>query len=158
MYSSTWLTPWLWWTAIYNPSLLKALLTDILWNDNRLLTQTRREHGHELGSEHLAQCLHWKKEIPGILGASLQMMPHTILIHTATCYDAVDVRMVEEVGTPCMEYARHSPMQPMTLHRTSARCSMRHGTRRSRTAFGATWLSGCRLSGMIKTTWKYFRP
>lgn len=104
-----------WWTAIYNPSLLKALLTDILWNDNCLLTQTRREHGHELGPEHLAQCLHWKKKIPGILGASLQMMPHTILIHTATCYDAVDVRMVEEVGTPCMKYARHSPMQPMTL-------------------------------------------
>ena len=45
------------WTAIYNPSLLKALLANNLWNDNLLLTQTRREHGHELGSEHLAQ--HW---------------------------------------------------------------------------------------------------
>lgn len=43
------------------------------------------------------------------------MMPHTIFIHTATCYDAVDVRMVEEVGAPCMEYARHSPLQPMAL-------------------------------------------
>lgn len=104
-----------WWTAIYNPSLLKALLANNLWNDNLLLTQTRREHGHELGPEHLAQRLHWKKEIPGILGASLQMMPHTIFIHTATCYDAVDVRMVEEVGAPCMEYARHSPLQPMAL-------------------------------------------
>ena len=104
-----------WWTAIYNPSLLKALLANNLWNDNLLLTQTRREHGHELGPEHLAQRLHWKKEIPGILGASLQMMPHTIFIHTATCYDAVDVRMVEEVGAPCMEYACHSPLQPMAL-------------------------------------------
>lgn len=82
---------------------------------NLLLTQTGRKHGHELGPEHLAQCLHWKKEIPGILGASLQMMPHTILIHTATSYDAVDVRMVEEVGAPCMKYARHSPLQPMAL-------------------------------------------
>ena len=40
---------------------------------------------------------------------------HTVLVHTSARNDAVDVRMIEQVGAPCMKNAGHASLQSLCV-------------------------------------------
>lgn len=55
--------------------------------------------------------MHGKKEVT--LFTTVEMMPHTELVHPSTRHNAVNVRMVEQIGTPRMKDGCHACTQPL---------------------------------------------
>ena len=78
------------------------------------------EHSQELGPVHLAERLDGKEKFLVALAAP-KMMPHAVLVHTATGNDTVYVRMVIQIGSPCVEDARHAALQSLSLIKLSQR-------------------------------------
>lgn len=55
--------------------------------------------------------MHGKKEVTFF--ATVEMMPHTEFVHPATRHNAVNVRMVEQIGTPRMKDGGHAGTQSL---------------------------------------------
>lgn len=104
-----------WRSAVDHPRFLEALFSDILRYGLAEFLQPRGQHGHELGAEHHSQCLHREEEVATGSLASLQVMPHTVLVDTSARHDAVDVRMIAEVAAPRVQDSSHASLQSLTL-------------------------------------------
>ena len=77
------------------------MFTYRLFNDDILLFESPCEQRHEFASELGAHGSNRKEEVRAL--TALQMMPHTIFINPTTRHNTVNVRMVEEIGSPRME-------------------------------------------------------
>lgn len=53
--------------------------------------------------------MHGKQEV-AITPATLQGMPYAVPVHTPARYNAMNVRVVEKVGTPSVENAGHASL------------------------------------------------
>lgn len=101
--------------AIDHPRLFEALFADILRYGLAEFLQTGGQHGHQLGTEHGAECLHREEEVATGSLASLQVTPDTVLFHTSARHDAVDVRVVVQVAAPRVQDGSHASLQSLTL-------------------------------------------
>ena len=97
--------------AVDDPGLVETPLAYILRDGLAGCLQAARQHVHELGAEHLAQCLHREEEVACAL-APLEVMPCAVTIHPAPGDDAVDVWVVVEVASPRVQDGRHPAQQP----------------------------------------------
>ena len=70
--------------------------------------------------------MHGKKEVTFF--ATVEMMPHTELVHPATRHNAVNVRMVEQIGTPRMKNGGHTGTQSLIACKggDGAPCGLEH--------------------------------
>ena len=87
-----------WRSRVNHPGFIKALLSRVLINNDTFTLEPFCQHGDQLPSEPRAHG-RYRKEETG-MSTPLEMMPHTVFIYTTTGHNAVQVRMVEEVGTP----------------------------------------------------------
>ena len=101
-----------WRSRVNHPGFIKALLSRILIHNETFTLEPSCQHGDQLPSESRAHGRNGKEEAG--VSTSLEIMPHAGLIYTTTGHNAVQVRMVEEVGTPCMEYGCHAGANPLT--------------------------------------------
>lgn len=85
------------------------------------------EHWEEFGSEHLAERLNGKEKLLCAF-ATFEVMPDTLLVHPSSCDDAVNVRMVIQIGSPCVENACHASLQSLSVKELlqSAPCCLEH--------------------------------
>ena len=70
--------------------------------------------------------MHGKKEVA--LFTTVEIMPHTELVYPATRHNAVNVRMVEQIGTPRMKNGGHAGTQPLVASKGGygGPCSLEH--------------------------------
>ena len=94
-----------------DPVLIKAVLADRLGNDDILLFQPAGEQTYEAPSEFATHSGHGKEERRA--SASVEMMPHALRANTASRHDAMQVRMVIEIGSPRMEDGSHASEKPL---------------------------------------------
>ena len=93
------------WSRIYNPVLVKTLLSGTFINVYTNLLKSFGQQGDESSSESRTHGSHGKEEVAVL--TSLELMPHARFIYPTTGHNAVKVRMEEKVGPPCMEDGRH---------------------------------------------------
>ena len=93
-----------------DPGFCKALLTYRLINDDAFLLEPPCEQRHESASEFAAHGGNWKEKFTVL--TTLEMMPNAMLIYPASRHNAVNVRMVEQIGSPRMEDGSHPSEKP----------------------------------------------
>ena len=93
-----------------DPGFCKALLTYRLINDDAFLLEPPCEQRHESASEFAAHGGNWKEKFTVL--TALEMMPNAMLIYPASRHNAVNVRMVEQIGSPRMEDGSHPSEKP----------------------------------------------
>ena len=94
-----------------DPVLGKALLANLLVDDDTILLEPSGKQRHKLSTELGTHGTHGEKEVTTF--TALDMMPHTTLIHSASRHNAVNVRMVEQVRSPRMENGSHTSKQSL---------------------------------------------
>lgn len=92
--------------GVNDPVFFEAIMTHFIADDHPFLFESGCKQPHEPSPELAAHGCHGKKEVT--LLTPLEMMPCARFIHPTTGHDAVKVRVVEEIGTPCMENGSHT--------------------------------------------------
>lgn len=97
---------------VNDPVFGKALLADLLINDETFLLEPSGKQRHESPSEFGTHGYHRKKEV--VVFTALEMMPRAMLVYPATRNNAVNMRMVVQIRAPRMEYGSHTSKQSLT--------------------------------------------
>jgi len=102
------------------------LLTDLLVNGDTFLLEPSGKQIHESTSESGTHSIHRKEEI--VVFTALEMMPHALFVYPTSKHNAVNVRMVEKIGSPRMEDGCHASNQSLCSSKgiDGAPCSLEH--------------------------------
>ena len=102
------------------------MFTYRLFNDDILLFESPCEQRHEFASELGAHGSNRKEKVRVL--APFDMMPHTSLIHSTSRHNTVNVRMVEQIGSPRMEDGCHTGCESSFGSKSinSSPCSLEH--------------------------------
>ena len=101
------------WSGIYNPVFVKTPLSGTSINVYTNLFKPFSQQGHECSSESWAHCRYREEEVTAL--TSFELMPHTRFINPTTGHNAVKVRVIEKIGTPCMEDGCHAGADSLTF-------------------------------------------
>ena len=111
---------------IDNPRRIFTLPPYFLADDDIFLLESPSEQGHEPAVEFVTHGTNGKQEVAAL--TSLEMMPRTAFIHSAARYDAVNMRMVEQIGSPGVEDGCHASVKslPGSKRINGSPCSLEH--------------------------------
>ena len=111
---------------MYYPVFLFTLSPDFLVDDDIFLIESLSNQMHKPAVEFGAHGCDGKEEVRMI--TTLDMMPHTMLIHSTSRHNTVYVRMVEQIGSPRMEDGSHAGCEPLLGSKSinSSPCCFEH--------------------------------
>lgn len=92
--------------AVDHPFFGEQLLPYGLWHGYLFI-----ELAHKLGTEHPTHCPNRKEERRFLLGVGY-ILPTPIFVDTPTRDDAMQMRMVMHIASPCMQYGDHAGLYP----------------------------------------------
>ena len=100
-------------SGIDHPVLVKAELPGSVVNGYTDVLESSGQQCHESSPEPWTHGCYRKEEVAPF--ASSEMMPYTGLVRSTTRHNAVKMRVIEEIGTPCMEDGRHACADSLTF-------------------------------------------
>ena len=93
-------------SGVDDPVLVKALFSDVLFNDQIQFLESCGNQCHEPSPELSAQGSHGKQEVTVL--TPLEDLPSSRVVNSPSRHNTMDMWMVEEIGTPGMENGSHS--------------------------------------------------
>ena len=111
---------------MYYPVFLFTLSSNFLVDDDIFLIESFCNQMHKPAVEFDAHGSDGKEEVRML--TTLDMMPHASHIHSTARHNTVYVRMVEQIGSPCMEDGSHSRCESLLGSKSinSSPCSFEH--------------------------------
>lgn len=109
--------------GVDHPVLVKVQLPGSVVNGYTVVLESSGQQCHESSSEPWTHGCYRKEEVTVL--ASLEMMPYAGLIPSTTGHDAVNMRVVEEIGAPGVENGSHSCRQPLIAGKRTDGCPSR---------------------------------